>query len=103
MGRDSDTTLSCEDPLTYLPRKPVQEFAKGRAIYDAHQPSDRLCVVILGRVKITNSTDDGGQMIARIVCAEGLFGESCLIGAGSRSETATALDCVTIMSWTRAE
>jgi CRP/FNR family cyclic AMP-dependent transcriptional regulator len=103
MGRDSDMTLSCEDPLTYLPRKPVQEFAKGRAIYDSQQPSDRLCVVILGRVKISNSTDDGGQMVARIVCAEGLFGESCLIGAGSRSESATALDTVTIMSWTRAE
>src|ERR1700737_3017368 len=98
MGRNSDLKLSCEDPLTYLPRKPVQEFAKSRAIYDAQQPSERLYVVILGRVKITSATDDGDQMIARIICAEGLFGESCLVGTGSHNECAVALDNVTLMS-----
>jgi len=92
-----------EDPLTYLPRKSVQEFAKGRTIYDAQQPNDHLFVVILGRVKISNTADDGCQTVGRIVCAEGLFGESCLIGSGSRSESAVALDTATLMSWSREE
>jgi CRP/FNR family cyclic AMP-dependent transcriptional regulator len=94
---------SHEDPLTYLPRKPVQEFAKGRTIYDPQQPNDHLYVVILGRVKISNTADDGCQTVSRIVCVEGLFGESCLVGAASRSETAVALDNATLMAWSRMD
>src|SRR4051812_43691618 len=103
MNRTRESSFTIEDPLTYLPRKPVQEFAKRRVIYDAQQPSDHLYVVILGRVKITNVGDDGSQMVARIICAEGLFGESALIGATRRSEAAVALDNVTLMSWSTAE
>lgn len=103
MQRTQKTLFSMEDPLTYLPRKPVQEFAKRRVIYDPQQPSDSLYVVILGRVKISAASDDGGQMIARIVSSEGLFGESALIGTSTRQETAVALDNVSVMSWTRSE
>ena len=95
--------LVYEDPLTYLPRKPVQEYAKGRVIYDAQHPSSDLYVVILGRVKIGNTAEDGAQTVGRIVRAEGLFGESCLVGPMNRNETAIALDNVTLMSWSRAE
>lgn len=72
-------------------------------IYDPQQPSDHLYVVILGRVKISNVSEDGGQMVARIVSAEGLFGESALVGGPPRSECAVALDNVTLMSWSGAE
>jgi CRP/FNR family transcriptional regulator, cyclic AMP receptor protein len=92
-----------EDPLTYLPRKPVQEFARRRVIYDSQHPSDSLYVVMLGRIKIANTAEDGGQTIARIVCTEDLFGEACLIGDPRRSESAVALDNVSVMSWTSAE
>ena len=90
-----------EDPLTYLPRRSVQEFAKGRAIYDAEHPNNHLYVVILGRVKISSTAEDGCQTVGRIVCAEGLFGEGCLIGCGTRSESAVALDNATLMAWSR--
>lgn len=103
MGQAAKPVLAFEDPLTYLPRKPVLEIAKGRTIYDSREPNDKLYVVILGRVKISHSDDDGTQTIARIICAEGLFGESALIGSGTRSETAIALDNVTLMAWTRNE
>ncbi|HEY1338489.1 MAG TPA: Crp/Fnr family transcriptional regulator [Bryobacteraceae bacterium] len=103
MGRITENNPICEDPLTYLPRKPVQEFAKGRTIYDPQQPSDHLYVVILGRVKISNTAEDGCQTIARIVAAEGLFGEASLIGPAPRTESAVALDNATLMAWTRAE
>jgi CRP/FNR family cyclic AMP-dependent transcriptional regulator len=92
-----------QDPLTYLPRKPLQEFSKGRAIYDVQQPNDHLYVVILGRVKISTTADDGCQTVGRIVCAEGLFGESCLLGSTSRCESAVALDNATLMGWSRSE
>jgi CRP/FNR family transcriptional regulator len=95
--------LSFEDPLTYLPRKPVQEFARRRVIYDGEQPSDALFVVILGRVKVTTTADDGLETISRIVSSEGLFGESALIGLPKRAESAIALDNVSLMAWTRHE
>ena len=96
-------SMSIEDPLTYLPRKPVREFGKRRVIYSQEQPSDSLYVVILGRVKVTSTASDGLETIGRIVCAEGLFGESALVGNSGRSESAVALDNVTIMAWTRQE
>jgi CRP/FNR family cyclic AMP-dependent transcriptional regulator len=103
MNRGPTIAPVLDDPLTYLPRKTVQEFAKRRVIYDPHQPSDSLYVVILGRVKITNIAEDGRQTIVRIASAEGLFGESALVGPLHRCEAATALENVTLMSWTTAE
>ncbi|HEX3877774.1 MAG TPA: Crp/Fnr family transcriptional regulator [Bryobacteraceae bacterium] len=101
--RSAHTGLAYEDPLTYLPRKPVQEYAKGRVIYDGQNPPGDLYVVILGRVKISTTAEDGCQTVGRIVRSEGLFGESCLVGPTNRTETAVALDNVTLMAWSRAD
>lgn len=103
LTRGNSNKLTYEDPLTYLPRKPVQEFAKSRIIYDQQQPNGYLYVVILGRVRVTATSDDGGQTVCRIVCPEGLFGESCLIGGSARSEAAAALDNATLMAWSRSD
>src|ERR1039457_3789059 len=95
--------LYSDDPLTYLPRKQVREFAKNRVIYSPQQPSAHLYVVILGRVKLASAAEDGCQTIASIVCIEGLFGESSLIAPRVATETATALDAVSLMSCSRNE
>jgi CRP/FNR family transcriptional regulator, cyclic AMP receptor protein len=97
------TTLSAEDPLDYLPRKSVQMVDKGQSIYDSQGPSDHLYVVIQGRVKVTKIAEDGCQTVTGIIRVEGLFGESCLINSGPRSETAVTLDNVVLMGWTREE
>jgi CRP-like cAMP-binding protein len=97
------STTAVEDPLTYLPRKPVQEFTRRQVIYDAQQPTGSLHLVILGRVTVRLNSEDGYQTIARIVCPEGIFGESSLIGQSGREESAVALDDVTLMSWSREE
>src|ERR1035437_2316466 len=91
--------LYSDDPLSYLPRRQVREFARNRVIYSPQQPSDHLYVVILGRVKLATAAEDGCQTIARIVRTEGLFGESSLIAPRAPTETATALDAVSLMSW----
>ena len=103
MKSAENTWFSCEDALTYLPRKPLHEFARDRVIYGPQQSSENLYVVILGRVKISSTAEDGCQTVSRIVRSEGLFGESCLVGALARPETATALDTVSVMAWSRAE
>jgi len=102
MNRPFDTR-QFEDALTYLPRKPIIEFSRGKTIYDAQQPSEHLYVVILGRVKILSVAEDGCHTVGRIICAEGLFGESCIIGSQPRSESATALDNCTLMAWNATE
>src|SRR6266567_4501238 len=92
-----------EDPLNYLPRRPIQEFARRRVIYSHEQPCNSLYVVIMGRVKITTTAPDGFETIARIASAEGFFGEAVLVGNQLRLESAIALDHVMVMSWTRNE
>ncbi|SPE24598.1 Transcriptional regulator, Crp/Fnr family [Candidatus Sulfopaludibacter sp. SbA3] len=101
MNRSFRGQLNHEDPLNFLPRKPVQEFPKGSVVYDK-QANGHLYVVILGRVIVTSAAEDGGLTVGRIVSAEGLFGESCLVG-GRNSESAVALDSASVMAWTRAE
>ena len=70
-------------------------------IYDVEHPATGLYQVILGRVKVGTTSNDGGQAVARIVRNPGLFGESSLIGLLNRTESAMALDTVTLMSWSR--
>lgn len=95
--------VNFEDPLMYLPRRPIEEYAKGTIIYDAEHPPVSLYVLILGRVKVSHTANDGCETVGRIVRAEGIFGESCLVGALNGNETATALDKVALMSWRREE
>jgi CRP/FNR family cyclic AMP-dependent transcriptional regulator len=95
--------LSHKDPLAFLPRKRVQYFAKGRLIYGVENSARDLYVVILGRVKVSTTADDGVQTVSRMVHAEGFFGEPCLVAPAARRESATALDDVTLMSWSREE
>jgi CRP/FNR family cyclic AMP-dependent transcriptional regulator len=94
--------MGYEDPLMYLPHKPVQTFVRGQSIYDSQRPASHLYLDIRGRVKIIHTAEDGCQIIARIVRAEGLFGESCLVSSQPAGE-AVALDNVTLMAWTPTE
>ena len=94
--------MGYEDPLMYLPHKPVQTFVRGQSIYDSQRPASHLYLGIRGRVKIIYTAEDGCQIIARIVRAEGLFGESCLVSSQPAGE-AVALDNVTLMAWTPTE
>jgi CRP/FNR family transcriptional regulator len=95
--------VSDEDPLIYLTRKALKTFAKGQPIYDLQHPSGHLYVVILGRVKITHTADDGCQTITDILAVDKLFGESCLIGERLPAEAAVPLTEVSLMAWTREE
>jgi len=89
------------DSLMYLPRKPIKEIGKGRVIYSPENSSDRLYLVLRGRVTVT-TTAGGYETIARILCTEDLFGEAVLVGWHA-GETAVVLDTAMLMSWTRDE
>src|SRR5215813_10850316 len=95
--------LGREDALTYLPHKPLQEYPRGKTVYDLDHPSNHLYLVVSGRVKIATSTADAAHSIVRVVSAEGLFGETCLLGPGIAAETAVALDNVHLMAWSAGD
>jgi CRP/FNR family transcriptional regulator len=92
-----------EDPLSYLPSKPAQAFAKRHVIYDVSRPCDSLYVVIQGRVKITTTAYESGTTISRIITTDSLFGEAALVCPAEPSESAVALDHVRLVAWTRTE
>jgi CRP-like cAMP-binding protein len=103
MDNFQKTKPSREDTLMQLQRKPVQSFRTGQAIYDSHHTSDDLYTVLEGHVKVTMTSDDGDEAIARIVRTDEFFGESCLAGNRPPNEAAVALDDVTVMAWTSSE
>jgi CRP-like cAMP-binding protein len=90
------------DALDYLPARPLTEYAKGSVIYSGKCES--LYLVASGRVKVSRVAADGRGATVRIVPAEGLFGECCLINAdGNERDRAVPLDRVQLMAWSRPE
>jgi hypothetical protein len=53
----------------YLPRKPLTEIGKGCVIYSPENSSDRLYLVVRGRVTV-KTTEEGYETISRILCTE---------------------------------
>src|ERR1051326_5283176 len=92
-----------EDALMYLPRKGVTDYRKGQIVFDEHQPSRGLHLVVQGRGKVTIPPDDGSQTVVDIFTTDDFFGESSLLGSAQYTERAVALDNVTLMSWTNTE
>jgi CRP-like cAMP-binding protein len=102
-GAKLSPSREMEDALMYLPRKGVTDFRRGQIIFDEHQPSRGLHLVVQGRVKVSIPLDDGSQTVVDIFTTDDFFGESSLLGAQQYTERAIALDNVTLMSWTSAE
>lgn len=102
-GVRSISAREMEDALMYLPRKGVVDHRRSQIIFDEHQPSKGLHLVVQGRVKITVPLDDGTQTVVDIYTTDDFFGESSLLGSSRYAERAVALDNVTLMSWSGAE
>jgi len=92
-----------EDALMYLPRKGVMDHRRDQVIFDEHQPSRGLYLVVQGRVKVTLNQDDSAQTVVDIFTTDDFLGESSILGVSPFVERAIALDNVTLMSWTVAE
>jgi len=102
-GAKMSAAREMEDALMYLPRKGVTDYRKGQIIFDEHQPSKGLHLVVQGRVKVTMALDDGTQTVVDIFTTDDFFGESALLGSAHHAERAMALDNVTLMSWSGQE
>jgi len=103
MSRTTSALPTYPDFATFLPRKPIQEFARKHTIYGPGQPCNSLYLVRSGRVTLTNSFDGGTPVVNRIVGPNGIFGEALLVGSEDQTESAVVLDQTRVMSWGRAE
>jgi CRP/FNR family transcriptional regulator len=88
-----------EDVLAHLPVAGTTEFSHGQIIYGPDRLSKSLYLVVSGKVLISQIAYEGTEVILEIVRPDELFGESAFLDAPRRSEQATALEKVTVMTW----
>src|SRR6185369_2096672 len=84
-GAKLSPSREMEDALMYLPRKGVTDYLKGQTIFNEHQPSKGLHLVVQGRVKVSVPMDDGTQTVVDIFTTDDFFGESSLLGSAQYS------------------
>lgn len=94
-----ETHNRIEDVLAHLPIAGTTEYSHGQIIYGPDNISKSLYLVISGKVLISRIAEEGSEVILEIIRPEELFGESAFFDAPRRSEQATALEKVTVMTW----
>ncbi len=95
--------LPMEDALAYLPCSRIAAYRKGDVIYDHHNASGDIFLVIDGKVKISRVAETGHQVIIDIYLTDEFFGESAFLSLPERSEQAVALENTKVMMWPVSE
>jgi CRP/FNR family cyclic AMP-dependent transcriptional regulator len=72
----------------------VRSYPRGSALFHERQISDRVIVILSGRVKLSRVSEDGTEVVFAIRDAGDLLGEQSAIDGEPRSATAIALDPV---------
>jgi len=99
----SNTSLALdsrtEDVLAYLPVSSTVEYGKGKMIYGPDNFSNRIYLVVAGKVGISQVALDGSEVLLEIVRPDELFGESAFLDIPRRSERAIAVEKAKLMAW----
>ena len=75
----------------------VSTFAKKQMIFTQGDPSDTVCYIQKGKVRLTVSSKNGKEATIGILNGGDFFGEGCLAGQLVRLCSATALtDCTVV-------
>lgn len=70
----------------------LKSFAKGAIIYRRGDPGDSLMAVIKGRIKLTNTTVDGKELVLYYVGQGDIFGEIAALDSKQRAVDTVALE-----------
>ena len=73
-------------------KQPKRSFKKGEFIYFSDDTSDKVFFIHEGAVKIAGYTEDGNEMIKRILHAGEIFGELAVYGEQKRADYAQAIE-----------
>lgn len=96
--RSLDVNTRLEDVLAHLPMSNTTEYGKGQMIYGPDVVSNRLYLVITGKVGVSQIAENGTEVLLEIIRPDELFGESAFLGVAP-SERATALERAKVMTW----
>jgi CRP-like cAMP-binding protein len=91
-----NVSLFAEVPLGDLDELTVglrrRRYARGQVIFTEGDPGTNLCVVEEGRVRISVSSEDGKELVLRLLGPGEFFGELSLLDGEPRSADAVAHD-----------
>ncbi len=86
--------LSAEDSAELRQISVVRRFERGAALFHEGQQSDRVLVLLSGKVKLTCTSDQGRETLLGVRGEGDLLGELSAIDGEPRSATAEALEQV---------
>ncbi|MDN5202881.1 Crp/Fnr family transcriptional regulator [Fulvivirgaceae bacterium BMA10] len=73
-------------------------YKKDDLIYFPDRPSNQIYCITKGKIKITTYTDDGREVLKRILTQGDVFGELALVGEEKRTDFAIAMENNTVIS-----
>lgn len=92
--------IELEDPLAYLPHRPLRKIPRDGVIYDQADKANGLYLLLCGRAALARRTLTGIEVIVDVIGPEQLFGLGCLVHLEHCMERAIALEPCTVMCWT---
>lgn len=78
-----------------------RRYKEGDTIFHRNDPGVALYVIVTGRVKIHNETNDGTDVIICILSAGDFFGELAVIDGEERSADATTIELTELLMLTK--
>lgn len=88
--------------VALLEKGEIRRLAKGAIVYERGDPGHSLMVVIKGRIKLSNTSVDGNEVILHFVGVGDVFGEIAALDGKERAADAIALeDSVVFVVYTR--
>jgi CRP/FNR family transcriptional regulator, cyclic AMP receptor protein len=88
-----------EDVLEHLPVSGTTEYRKGQMIYGPNHLSSSLYLLITGKVGISQTAENGNEVLLEIVRPDELFGESAFLDVPRLAERAAAIEKTNVMTW----
>jgi CRP/FNR family transcriptional regulator, cyclic AMP receptor protein len=82
--------LPAEAVTTLMKAGHVRCYVKGSPLFERGQPADSLILIVSGRIKISNVTVDGREVVLNFLGTGDIAGEITLLDGGTRSASAVA-------------
>src|SRR5437016_7331356 len=87
------------DVLSFLPVSTIIERRKGPILYGPDPPSTNIYLVLGGKIKLSQISENGSEVLLEIVRPDEVFGQSGFLSIPRCSEQAVALESARVMSW----
>lgn len=94
--------LATEDIAYLESQAKMRRLKKGERIYLPDDAADSVLLVVEGRIKICNTTQEGKESILNFVDAGELFGETSILGDSQHADIAETIEKSTIVMIPRA-